>query len=271
MSGRTAGVYVNDDLAQRLRRPSVAGQVRARGREVDRLVEKLRRRDDLSREEEAALREVLGETQIAAAGTDIIREGDRPQYSTLLVEGFTARYVTLGDGGRQITELNVSGDFIDLHSFVMKHMDHGVMALTDRVIQPAPHVALRRLTENHPHLSRLLWLDTVIDAAIHRQCIASMGRRSALAHMAHLLCELCTRLAVVGAAPDRAFDLPLSQSVLADVLGLSTVHVNRLISELRTRRLLNWAQGRVVVLDWDGLVELAEFDPVYLRLQSEPV
>ena len=167
MSGRTAGVYVNDDLAQRLRRPSVAGQVRARGREVDRLVEKLRRRDDLSREEEAALRDVLGETQVAAAGTDIIREGDRPQYSTLLVEGFTARYVTLGDGGRQITELNVSGDFIDLHSFVMKHMDHGVMALTDCVIQPAPHVALRRLTENHPHLSRLLWLDTVIDAAIH--------------------------------------------------------------------------------------------------------
>ncbi len=239
--------------------------------ELDRLVEKLRRRDGLSREEEAALCDVLGAAQTVPAGSDIVREGDRPLQSTLLVEGFAARYVTLGDGGRQITQLNISGDFIDLHSFVMKEMDHGVLALTDCIVQPAPHVALRRLTESHPHLSRLLWLDTVIDAAIHRQWIASMGRRTALAHMAHLLCELCTRMEVIGAASGKAFDLPLSQAVLADVLGLSTVHVNRLIAELRSRQMLTWTQGRVVILDWDGLAGLAEFDSTYLRLQAEPV
>lgn len=238
---------------------------------MDKLVEKLRRRDVISRDEELALLEVLGAPQSVAMGSDIVREGDRPTYSTLLVEGFTARYVTLGDGGRQITELNISGDFIDLHSFLMKEMDHGVMALTDCVIQPAPHAALRRLTENHPHLARLLWLDTIIDAAIHRQWIASMGRRTALAHMAHLVCELCTRLDVVESAADKAFGLPLSQAVLADVLGLSTVHVNRLIAELRAMQVLSWAQGRVTVLDWERLVALAEFDPSYLRLQNEPV
>ena len=153
----------------------------------------------------------------------------------------------------------------------MKQMDHGVVALTDCVIAQAPHAALRRLTEEHPHLTRLLWLDTVIDAAIHRQWIACMGRRTALAHLAHLVCELYKRLEVVRLAADCTFELPLSQAVLADVLGLSTVHVNRLIAELRSGGVLTWAQGRVEILDWDKLAELAEFDPAFLRLRSEPV
>lgn len=238
---------------------------------MDELIEKLGRRDVLTPHEAAALRGVLGRPQSVAAGTDIVREGDRRDHSTLVVSGFTARYTTLADGGRQITELNVSGDFIDLHSFVMKQMDHGVVALTDCVIAQAPHAALRRLTEEHPHLTRLLWLDTVIDAAIHRQWIACMGRRTALAHLAHLVCELYKRLEVVRLAADCTFELPLSQAVLADVLGLSTVHVNRLIAELRSGGVLTWAQGRVEILDWDKLAELAEFDPAFLRLRSEPV
>lgn len=238
---------------------------------MESLIEKLGRRDRLSPVEQAALRDVLGAPQVVASGTDIVREGDWPEHSTLLNSGFTARYTTLQDGGRQITELNVSGDFIDLHSFVMKQMDHGVQALTDCVIVPAPHVKLRRLTEEHPHLSRLLWLDTVIDAAIHRQWIASMGRRTALAHLAHLICEIYKRLEVVKQASAHAFDLPLSQAVLADVLGLSTVHVNRLVAELRAMELLTWVHPRVEILDWNRLAALAEFDPTYLRLDSEPV
>ena len=113
--------------------------------------------------------------------------------------------------------------------------------------------------------------ETVIDAAIHRQWIACMGRRTALAHLAHLVCELYKRLEVVRLAADCTFELPLSQAVLADVLGLSTVHVNRLIAELRSGGVLTWAQGRVEILDWDKLAELAEFDPAFLRLRSEPV
>lgn len=238
---------------------------------MERLIDKLGRRDALSAEELIALRQVLGRPREVRAGTDIVREGDHPDHSTLLASGFTARYSTLADGGRQITELNISGDFIDLHSFVMKQMDHGVVALTDCVIVPAPHAALRQLTEHHPHLTRLLWLDTVIDAAIHRQWIASMGRRTALAHLAHLLCELYRRLEVVRQASDHVLQVPLSQAVLADVLGQSTVHVNRLISELRAMDLLTWSHGRVEIMDWDRLAALAEFDPAYLRLHSETV
>ena len=238
---------------------------------MDGLIEKLGRRDALTSDEVAALRDVLGQPRAVAAGSDIVRESDRPDHSTLLASGFAARYTSLEDGGRQITELNISGDFIDLHSFVMKQMDHGVVALTDCVIVPAPHAALRRLTEDQPHLSRLLWLDTVIDAAIHRQWIASMGRRTALAHLAHLVCELYKRLEVVHLAAEGRFDLPLSQAVLADVLGLSTVHVNRLIAELRAMEALTWAQGRVEITNWDKLAALAEFDPTFLRLHREPV
>ncbi|RZJ81070.1 MAG: Crp/Fnr family transcriptional regulator, partial [Brevundimonas sp.] len=170
-----------------------------------------------------------------------------------------------------ITELNLTGDFIDLHSLLMKHMDHGIVALTDCVIAHASHADLKRLTGDFPHLARLLWLDTVIDAAIHRQWLVAMGRRSALGHLSHLLCELYLRLEVVGQTDGYVFELPLSQAVLGDALGLSTVHVNRLIGELRGERVITWSGPRVEILRWDRLVEIAEFDPTYLRLQSEPV
>lgn len=238
---------------------------------VSTLVEKLSLRDALSAEEVAALETVLGPSRTVAAGADIVREHSHPLQSTLLISGFSARYSTLRDGGRQITEINVSGDFIDLHSLLMKQMDHGVLALTDCVIANAPHARLIELTERHPHLARLLWLDTIIDAAIHRQWLVAMGRRSGLSHLAHLVCELYLRLRAAGQAGDMAFDLPLTQSVLGDALGLSTVHVSRLITELRGEGVVNWSGRRVEILDWHRLAEIAEFDATYLRLNSEPV
>jgi len=235
------------------------------------LVEKLSLRDTVSPREVDALQDVLGPPKTIRAGTDIVREHTHPQHSTLLISGFSARYTTLRDGGRQITEINISGDFIDLHSLLMKQMDHGVVALTDCAVAFAPHSKLIELTERHAHLARLLWLDTIIDAAIHRQWLAAMGRRSGLGHLAHLVCELYLRLKAAGQADDLAFDLPLTQTVLGDALGLSTVHVSRLITELRGEGVVQWSGGRVEILDWHRLAEIAEFDPTYLRLQTEPV
>ncbi|WP_292044980.1 MULTISPECIES: Crp/Fnr family transcriptional regulator [unclassified Brevundimonas] len=240
-------------------------------RRVSTLVDKLSLRDRVSAEEMAALEAVLDAPKTVAAGADIVREHTRPMHSTLLISGFSARYSTLEDGARQITEINVSGDFIDLHSLLMKQMDHGVLALSDCVIAEAPHIGLIDITERHPHLGRLLWLDTIIDAAIHRQWLVAMGRRSGLGHLAHLVCELYLRLQAVGQTGEMRFDLPLTQSVLGDALGLSSVHVSRLISELKSEGLVNWAGGRIEILDWRRLAQIAEFDPTYLRLQSEPV
>ncbi|WP_426022481.1 Crp/Fnr family transcriptional regulator [Brevundimonas sp. PWP3-1b1] len=235
------------------------------------LVEKLSLRDRISREEIGALQKALEPPKTVAAGSDIVREHSRPLHSTLLISGFSARYSTLEDGARQITEINVSGDFIDLHSLLMKQMDHGVVALTECVIAEAPHSGLIDITERHPHLTRLLWLDTIIDAAVHRQWLVAMGRRSGLGHLAHLVCELYLRLQAVGQTGDMTFNLPLTQAVLGDALGLSTVHVSRLISELRGEGVINWSNGQIDILDWRRLAEIAEFDPTYLRLQSDPV
>lgn len=235
------------------------------------LIEKLERRDRLATEEKAALADLLEPARLVKAQTDVVSEHSRPTHSTLLLSGFTGRYVTMNDGRRQITELNVAGDFVDLHSLLMKQMDHGVVALTDVTVANAPHSKLRTITEEHPHLTRVLWLDTIIDAAIHRQWLAAMGRRTGLAQLAHLLAELYLRLEVVGLASDHSFELPLSQSVLGDAMGLSAVHVSRLVGDLREAGLVRWSHPRVTISDWEGLLTCAEFDPTYLRLHSEPV
>lgn len=243
------------------------------------LVEKLSLRDQVAPDEVEALKDVLDPPREIRSGADIVKEHSHPLHSTLLISGFSARYSSLVDGARQITELNVPGDFIDLHSLLMKQMDHGVVALTDCVVASAPHAKLIRLTERHPHLTRLLWLDTIIEAAIHRQWLVAMGRRSGLGHLAHLVCELYLRLQAVGQTTGKTsgkadgmrFDLPLTQATLGDALGLSTVHVSRLVTELRGEGVVNWSGRQVEILDWRRLAEIAEFDATYLRLQNEPV
>ena len=235
------------------------------------LIEKLTRRDIVSDSELAALAEVLDPPRKVDAHVDIVLEHAYTEHSILLLEGFTARYSTLADGRRQITEINVAGDFVDLHSLLMKQMDHGVVTLCPCIIAHAPHSRLRKLTEEHGHLTRLLWLDTIIDAAIHRQWLVAMGRRSGLGHLAHLVCELFTRLSAVGLNDGQTFHMPLTQTVLSDALGLSTVHVNRLIAELRREGLVRWTNPQIEILDWPRLAQIAEFDPTYLRLHSQPV
>ncbi|MDB5538497.1 MAG: Crp/Fnr family transcriptional regulator [Devosia sp.] len=234
------------------------------------LVAKLTARDDLSAEEIAVLQGMMSEPRIVQGGHDIVRDGDRPGHSTLLIDGFACRYTTLKDGGRQITALHVAGDFVDLHSFMLKEMDHGVGALTLCRIATVDHGRLLEITHTHPHLTRMFWLLTLIDGSMHREWLVGMGRRPALGNAAHFICEIYTRLSVVGMAADNAFVLPLTQVELGDVLGLSSVHVNRVLQELRSGELITWTGQNVVILDWDALADLAEFDPRYLHVVKEP-
>lgn len=134
---------------------------------VERWISNLRRRDSsLSHAEEAALRAVLREVFEAPADQDIVREHERLSDSHLLLDGWCCRYTTLADGRRQILALHLPGDFVDLHAFPLKVMDHAVGTLTPCRIAIAPHDGLRRITEEHPHLARVLWLSTLIDGAI---------------------------------------------------------------------------------------------------------
>ena len=226
--------------------------------------------DALSEEEKGLLAGAMTVEMDFATGQDIVAEGSRPGYSTLIIEGLAARYKVLEDGGRQFTSLQVPGDFVDLHAFLLKTMDHGIIALSPCRVIAADHSRLRAITEQAPHLTRLLWLNTLVDGAIHREWIVAMGRRSKTAHLAHLVCELFVRLQVVKQTNGMSFRLPLSQAELADVLGLSVVHMNRVIGALRRVGVIGWANYMVTILDWQRLVEIAEFDPTYLSMNREP-
>ena len=234
------------------------------------LIAMLERRDRLSAEEKAALETLGGPPKTFLTGQDIVSEGERPHQSTLMLSGLSARYNTLREGGRQISSVHVPGDFIDLHSFPLHVMDHGVTALTRCVVQPYTHEALAGITERFPHLTRLLWLSTLIDAAIHRRWLVAMGRQSSTSQLAHLICELHVRLGLVGLTEGDSFDLAMSQSELGDVLGLSLVHVNRVVQQLKRDGLIGWTGRRVTIPDLQRLREFAEFDPTYLHLENEP-
>jgi CRP-like cAMP-binding protein len=234
------------------------------------LILKLRCRDEITTDEERFITELIPSPTEVASGADIVADGDRPACSTLLVEGFAARYKVLEQAGRQITAVHVPGEFVDLHSLLLKKMDHGVLALTDCRVSQVPHEQLRRISETQPHLSRLFWLMTLVDGAIHREWLVAMGRRTSKGHMAHLFCEIYSLLKVVNLASDFEWSFPVTQCDMADILGLSPVHVNRILQELRAAELVEWRAGKIRILDWAGLQRTAEFDPTYLHLNQEP-
>ncbi|MCD2325462.1 Crp/Fnr family transcriptional regulator [Sphingomonas sp. IC-56] len=230
---------------------------------------KLRARDEISADEEQAIRAAVGETVMLPAEHTFITPGKLLDHSTLVLDGIVARYKDLSDGQRQITELHVAGDFADLHSFTLQYLDHSVMTLTPARIVRMPHKALAEITERYPHLTRVYWFGTNLDAAIHREWELSLGRRSAIQRIAHLFCEMQVRLRIVGLASERHYDLPLTQAVLAECLGLTPVHVNRVLKELREAALVEFRSGRVTILDLLGLRAMADFDPSYLYLERK--
>jgi CRP-like cAMP-binding protein len=205
-----------------------------------------------------------------AADADVIVEGVPQTESRLQLDGVTCRYKAMRDGRRQIMELHFGGDFVDLHSFTLKQLDHNVAAITPVSFAIVPHAALREITETEPHLTRLLWLTTMLDAAIQREWVVSAGRRSAIGRMAHLFCELFVRLSVVGLTEGDVYPLPLTQEDMADVCGLTPVHVNRTLQELRATGALEWQRGIVTIRDWPALQTIGEFDPAYLYLERRP-
>lgn len=234
------------------------------------LFRKIMLRDHLGIEEQKAIIAAADRRLDFVAGEDLVAEGSRPVHSMLVVQGFTCRYRLLSDGERQLTAIHLPGDFVDLHSFLLKEMDHSLGALTAATIITFPHERLVRVTERYPHLTRLLWLLTLLDGAIHREWLVGMGRLSATQRTAHLLCETYTRLRALGLASNNRFNLPITQAHLAQAVGISTVHVNRVLQELRQRELIAWDGGEVEIRDWNTLAALAEFDELYLHLVQEP-
>jgi CRP-like cAMP-binding protein len=232
-------------------------------------LKKLKRRTQLSSEEEQAIRSCVAETRRVPADQLLVRSGEELNASMILIEGWVARSKDLAGGERQVTELHVAGDFPDLHGFTLKRLDHDLLTLSDCIVAVVPHERLLQVTEKFPRLARLYWFSTNVDGAITRELALSLGQRSAMARMAHLFCELYVRLNAVGRARADGFEFPLTQRELSECLGLTVVHANRTIQELRRRRLIELENRQLTILDRRGLEGLAEFDSSYLYL--EPV
>jgi CRP-like cAMP-binding protein len=237
---------------------------------IELLFLKLRIRDLLSEEEERALRETIVDCQDIPAKATVVKRGEPLHRSILLLDGMMCRHKDLRNGRRQISALHVPGDFLDLHGFTLKRLDHDVMALVPSRVAYADHARLTRLTEQFPHLTRLLWFTTNLDAAVHREWELSLGQRTGVARAAHLFCELFYRLHIVNAVNGSSFRFGVNQTELGECLGLTPVHTNRVLRELRERGLATFKNGIVTIEDARGLETVAEFDPAYLYLDSTP-
>jgi len=237
--------------------------------EYNMLFRKLRSISPLSEDEKHCLLTLPLHVRTIGPDQEIVREGDRPAESCLVVEGFTCRYKFTAEGKRQIFSFHIAGDVPDLQSLHLKVMDHSLMTLTPCKLAFIPHQSLTDLMRRCPRIADVLWRDTLIDAAIFREWMMGIGRRSAETRIAHVLCEVLVKMRAVGLANGHECDLPITQAELGDALGLSTVHVNRSLQELRGAGLIEWRRGALCVLNWEGLKKAGEFDPAYLHLNAE--
>jgi CRP-like cAMP-binding protein len=231
-------------------------------------IRKVRRRDEISAEEVHAIRDLVSDVVQVPADKTVIRADKELSECMILLKGWMARAKDLPSGQRQFAELHVPGDYPDLHSFTLKRLDHDVVSLTPCELAIVPHEGLKRITEEFPHLTRVYWFQTNLDAAIHREWTLSLGRRSALGRMAHLFCELLIRLEIVGLADGNSYDFPLTQVELGECLGLTSVHVNRTLQELRRMDLVELEDRRLTILDLNELKDVADFDDSYLYLEK---
>jgi CRP-like cAMP-binding protein len=224
----------------------------------------IERATPLSEEERQAVRAIPIKQRRLDARTDIVREGSETEHSCVVLEGLCWRYKVTGSGQRQILSIHIQGEMPDLQSLHLRIMDHTLATVTRCEVGMISHQALREVTVRFPRLTEALWRSTLIDAAIFREWLVGLGARTAYQRIAHLLCEMGWRKGN-GDAPVSSYELPLTQMDLGDALGISTVHVNRVLRDLREAKLAISDRGVVQVLDWTALQRAADFDPSYLH------
>jgi len=230
------------------------------------LILKLDRAGVLDDADRAILEQISSNARKIEAHQDLIREGDRPENVLLVMEGFAYRYKIVEEGRRQIMAILVPGDFCDLHIAILGRMDHNIGTAGGCSVVAIPRATIDQLTSNHPRITRALWWATLTDEGTLREWLVNMGQREADKQMAHLFCELLVRLQVVECASRDTFALPISQADLADTLGITTVHVSRVVRELRDQGLVQWQSKRIFIPNVERLKDFAEFNPNYLHL-----
>lgn len=195
----------------------------------------------------------------------VVSDGQRATECCLIAEGFCVRSKTIADGRRQILSIHIPGEIPDLMSLFLHVMDHDLSTLTPCTLGFINHETLRKLHFRRPNVAEIFWRDTLIDAAMFREWIVNVGQRPAPARLVHVMAELRARLRLIGRAEGNSFEMPLTQEQIGEALGITAVHANRVIRQLRQEAIVELHRGRVIVLNEARFQELADFDGRYLH------
>jgi CRP-like cAMP-binding protein len=235
---------------------------------LERVLRRLETRGPLQDADRKAIRALPFAYRTLDAGAYLVREGEPPEQCALLLSGFAYRHKVTGEGGRQIMSVHMAGEFLDLQNSFLAVADHNVQMLTRCEVALVPVPAIQKLAEQHPLIGRAMWIDTLIDAAIFREWIVNVGRRDSTTRIAHLLCEFALRLEAAGLARDHRYELPMTQEQLADAVGLTPVHVNRVLKELGRMGLIDRNKRAVTIVNWNRLREAGDFSSRYLHFEE---
>jgi CRP-like cAMP-binding protein len=235
------------------------------------MIRRLDRRSPLGEADRAALRALPHQIRRLPASGHLVRDGDTTEFCTLLLSGFAHRYKITGEGGRQIISIHMAAEFVDLQNSFLQRSDHGVQTLTETEVALIPKAAFEELAFGRPAIGKALWIDTLIDASIFREWVVNVGRRDSRARVAHLLCEFSLRLEAAGLSRDHRYELPMTQEQLADAVGLTSVHVNRVLRQLGEEGLISRDRRSVVIEDWQRLRNAGDFNERYLHHDAGPM
>jgi CRP-like cAMP-binding protein len=231
----------------------------------DIMVRRMERRSPLGAADRAALKSLPHSQRRIGPGGHIVRDGDKAENCALLLSGFAYRYKLTGDGGRQIISLHMAGEFVDLQHTFLGVADTSVQTLTDAEVAFIPRTAVEELSLGNPAVARALWIDTLIDSSIFREWVVNVGRRDSRARVAHILCEFSMRLEAAGLARNHVYELPMTQEQLADAVGLTSVHVNRVLRQLGEDGLIDRDRRTIRIVDWKRMREVGDFNERYLH------
>lgn len=229
------------------------------------MVRRLEGRAPLGESDRAAMLALPHTVRRIAAAGHVVRDGDSVDQCTLLLSGFAYRYKLTGEGGRQILSFHMPSEFLDLPNSVLHCADHSVQTLTEAELALIPAGVLQNLALERPGIARALWVDTLIDSAIFREWVVNVGRRDSRTRIAHLLCEFALRLQSVGIGDGRRYEMPMTQEQLADAVGLTSVHVNRVLRQLGDEGLISRDRRTIVLEDWHRLRAVGDFNERYLH------
>ena len=237
---------------------------------IERFLQRLLLRSALTPQEQQAILSLRGEKERVRANLDIVTPGEHVDRACLVARGLVGRFDQMLDGQRQLTSFYIAGDMCDLHSVVAPKASWSITAVSPTTVIRIPHSELRQLCIRYPAIAVAFWRDGTTDASIFAKWVGNLGRKNAKARIAHIFCEMGTRMEAAGLGTRTAFQLDATQGQLADAAGLTPVHVNRTLQDIRGEGLLTFQSGYVDISDWEALASVAEFDADYLMLGGPP-